>query len=182
MIYKRTTDPTDLTVSVADMSSYLRLTVTTHNALVQTLIEAAQRLFESRANIMLKSQTWDLSLNQSEVIERVEMAKYPILSFSAVTYYDTDNALQSFTHSAGDYIVFLDGRPGSLIFDDLPSVYDRDDAMTITFTGGYSTIPDDIVLGIKMLVWRMYKHPDDPVSERLSFVDKIVRDHRSWQP
>ena len=182
MIYKRTTDPTALAVSVADMKTFLRLSVSTHDALVQTLIEAAQRMFETRANIMLKAQTWDLSLSQSEVVEKIEIAKYPILSFSAVTYYDDDNTLQSFTHSADDYISFINGRPGSLILASVPSVYDREDAMKITFTGGYSTVPDDIELAIKMMVWRMYKHPDDPVTERMSFVDKIVRDHRSWQP
>ena len=182
MIYKRTTDPTELAVSVADMKSYLRLSVATHDTLVQTLIEAAQRMLEARANIMLKTQTWDLSLSQSEVVKEVYMAKYPILGFSSITYYDDDNVLQSLTNSNNDYISFINGRPGSLIFDSVPSVYDRPDAMKITFLGGYQTVPDDIVLGIKMMVWRMYKHPDDPVTEKMSFVDKIVRDHRSWQP
>ncbi len=181
MIYKRTTDPTDLAVSVADMKSHLGVTGSGHDALIQTYIEAAQRMIEARANITLKSQVWDLSLSQSEVVERVEIAKYPILGFSSITYYDTDNASQSLTNSQGDYISFVDGRPGSLIFDSVPSVYDRDDAMKITFTAGYITIPDDIVLAIKMLTWRMYNHPDDPVTEKMSFVDKIVRDHRSWQ-
>lgn len=182
MIYKRTTDPTDLAVSVADMKTHLRITTSSHDTLIQSYIEAATNMIEKRANIMLGSQIWDVSLSQSEVVKKVELAKYPITSFSAVTYYDSDNALQSFSHSADDYIVFLDGRPSSLIFDSVPSVYDRDDAMTVTFYGGYSTIPDDIVLGIKMLVWRMYNHPDDPVTEKQSFVDKIVRDNRSWQP
>jgi len=182
MIYKRTTDPTELAVSVADMKTHLRVTTSAHDTLIQSYIGAATNMIEKRANICLKPQTWTVSLSQSEVKEKVELAKYPILSFSSVTYYDTDNAIQSYTHSAGDYLVFISGRPGSLIFDEVPSVYDRDDAMTITFTAGYSTIPDDIALGIKMMVWRMYKHPDDPVTERMSFVDKIVRDHRSWQP
>lgn len=181
MIYKRTTDPTELAVSVADMKIHLGVTSSSHDALIQSYIEAAQRMIEARANICLKSQIWTLSLNQSEVVKKVEIGKYPILGFSSITYYDTDNASQSFTHSQGDYISFVAGRPGSLIFDEVPSVYDRDDAMKITFTAGFSTIPDDIVLAIKMLVWRMYNHPDDPVTEKQSFVDKIVRDNRSWQ-
>lgn len=182
MIYKRTTDPTELAVSVADMKTHLRVTTASHDALIQTYIEAASNMIEKRANIMLKSQVWDVSLSQSEVVEKVELAKYPINSFSSVTYYDSDNVEQSFTNSQDDYIVFIDGRPGALTFASVPSVYDRYDAMTITLTGGYDTVPDDIILGIKMLVWRMYNHPDDPVTEKMSFVDKIVRDNRAWQP
>jgi hypothetical protein len=56
--------------------------------------------------------------------------------------------------------------------------------MTITFLAGYAdadSVPADIKVAVKMLVYRMYWHPDDPVSEKLSYVDKIVRDHRSWQ-
>ena len=181
MIYKRTTDPTDLAVSVANMKIHLGVTSSSHDTLIQSYIEAATGLFENRANVTLGAQVWDLSLEQSEVVEKVELGKYPVNSFSAVTYYDSDNVLQSFTHSQDDYIVFLDGRPSALIFADVPSVYDRYDAMTITFTAGFTTIPEDIQLAIKMLVWRMYYTPSDPVTEKMSFVDKIVRDYRSWQ-
>jgi uncharacterized phiE125 gp8 family phage protein len=181
MKYKIVTPASSLPVSVADMKTHLRETSPDLDGLIEGYIEAAVQLFEQRTNKCIMPQTWKLTLDDSEVVERVEIFKYPILGFSSITYYDADNAVQSLTNSQDDYISFIDGRPGSLIFDDPPTTYERDDAMSITFLAGYDTVPNDILLAIKMLVWRMYVHPDDPVSERLSFVDRIVRDHRAWQ-
>lgn len=181
MKYKIVTPPSSLPVSVADMKTHLRETSSSLDALIQDYIESAVQLFEQRANIAIMPQTWKLTLNSEEVVERIEIYKYPILGFSSITYFDGDNTSQSLTNSQDDYISYIDGRPGSLIFDSVPTVYDRDNAMTIQFLAGYETVPNDILLAIKMLVWRMYNHPDDPVSEKLSYVDKIVRDHRAWQ-
>jgi uncharacterized phiE125 gp8 family phage protein len=182
MNYKLVTAPTALAVSVSDMKSHLRVTVSTHDTLIQTYIEAATQMIENRTNLALCPQTWRLSLRWDEVVENVTISKFPILGFTSITYFDGDNVSQSFTNSQHDWISFVDGRPGSLIFpESLPTVYERDDAMRIQFIAGFSAIPDDLILAIKMLVWRMYNHPDDPVTERFSFVDKIVRDYRLWQ-
>jgi len=181
MKYKIVTPASSLPVSVADMKTHLRETSSDMDSLIEGYIEAAVQLFEQRTNKAIMPQTWKLTLQDTEVKEKVTIYKYPILGFSSITYYDADNASQSLTNSQDDYISYVDGRPGSLIFDDPPTTYVRDDAMTITFLAGYETIPNDVLLAIKMLVWRMYVHPDDPVSERLSFVDKIVRDHRGWR-
>ena len=182
MNYKLVTAPTALVVSVSDMKTHLRVTVSTHDTLIQSYIEAATQLIENRTGLALSPQTWRLSLAWDEVVEKVEISKYPILGFTSITYFDGDNASQSLTNSQHDWVSFVDGRPGSLKFvDSLPTVYERDDAMRIQFIAGYSSIPKDLVLAIKQLVWRMYNHPDDPVTERFSFVDKIVRDYRLWQ-
>ena len=181
MKYKIVTPATELAVSVLEMKNHLRETSSSLDNLIEGYIKAATQLFEQRTNQAVMTQTWRLTLAYDEVVERVEIYKYPILGFSSITYYDADNVSQSLTNSQGDYISYVDGRPGTLIFDDPPTTYERDDAMTVTFLAGYSTVPEDIKLAIKMLVWRMYVHPDDPVSERLSYVDRIVMDHRGWR-
>jgi len=180
MEYKIVTPASTLAVSVADMKTHLRETSSDLDGLIETYIEAATKQFEQRTNLALMPQTWRLTLDDTEVVERVEIYKYPIIGFSSITYYDSDNVSQSLTSSADDYISYIDGRPGSLIFDDPPTCYERDDAMTIQFVAGFSTVPDDILLAIKMMVWRIYNHPDDPVSEKFSYVDKIVNDYRAW--
>lgn len=182
MNYKLVTAPTALPISAADTKVHLRVTTSAHDALIESYIKAATQMIEQRTNLSLSPQAWRLSLAWNEVVEKVEISKYPIIGFTSITYYDGDNTSQSLTNSQHDWISFIDGRPGSLIFvDSLPTVYERDDAMKIVFISGFSSIPEDLKLSIKMLVWRMYNHPDDPVTERHSFVDKIVRDHRLWQ-
>jgi uncharacterized phiE125 gp8 family phage protein len=181
MKYNIVTPASDLPVSVADMKTHLRVTHSNHDNLIESYIKSAVQMIENRASLCLMPQTWKLSLTDEEVVEKIEIYKYPVLGFVNITYYDTDNASQSLTNSQDDYISFIDGRPSSLIFEDVPTTYEREDAMQITFLAGYDTIPEDLLLGVKMLVWRMYNHPDDPVNERFSFVDRIVRDYRAWQ-
>lgn len=181
MKYNIVTPASALAVSVADAKTYCRVTHSEHDTLIEQHIESATKMIEQRANLCICPQTWRLSLSDSEVVEKIFIYKFPILGFSSITYYDSDNASQSLTNSQGDYISFIDGRPGSLIFADVPTVYEREDAMKITFLAGFDSIPNDIKEAIYMTVYRMYNHPDDPISERFSFVDKIVRDYRAWQ-
>lgn len=181
MKYRIVTPATSLAVSIAEAKTFCRVTSSEHDLLIESHIKTATQLVEQRANICIMPQVWNLSLDYTEVVERVVIDKYPILGFNSITYYDTDNAAQTLTNSQDDYISFVDGRPSSLIFDDVPTTYERDDAMVIQFYAGYGTVPEDLKTSIKMLVYRMYWHPDDPVTEKFSYVDKIVRDHRSWQ-
>jgi hypothetical protein len=71
-------------------------------------------------------------------------------------------------------------RPLVNYVEDVPSTYDRDDAMMITFTAGYTTIDYDVKQAILAWVYRMYENPNDPVTERLSFFDNVVADNRSY--
>lgn len=183
MKFNLVTAPTSLAVSVANMKTHLRreASFTDHDTLIQTYIEAATKEFEQRANLAICFQTWDLYLNYKEVQERIEITKFPVNGIAQIVYYDADNVLQSLTSSNGDYISFINGRPASVILDDYPTTYERDDAMRIRFTAGFSTVPDDIELAIKMMVWRIYFNPNDPVDERRSYVDKIIADYRLWE-
>jgi len=181
MNFKLVTPASSLPVSVADAKTFCRITTSAHDTLIEDHINEATRQFENRANICIMPQVWNLSLSYDEVVERIEILKYPILGFNSITYFDTNNTSQSLTNSQGDYISFIAGRPSTLQFDEVPTTYERDGAMTIQFLAGFDTVPDDIKLAIKMMVNRMYWHPDDPVSEKFSYVDRIIRDNRSWQ-
>lgn len=66
----------------------------------------------------------------------------PILTVSSVTYYDTANASQ--TLASSNYYVEISTDHGGSIdwkFDaTIPSLYTRDDAVTITYTAGYADL------------------------------------------
>ena len=174
---------TTLPVSVADAKEALAVTASTRDSLIEDLIWDAVRAFEKKANVCLSSQTWKAFLDKG--YEHIELWKSPITEISAVQYYDGDNALQ--TLSTDDYFSNLNTgsigwnpRPIVINLEDVPSTYDRDDAMMITFTAGYTTIDYDVKRAILARVYRMYEHPDDPVTERLSFFDNVVADNRSY--
>lgn len=178
MSYYLVTPATTLPISVEEAKSHLRVTNDDQDDLITDLIWGATRQFENRSNEVLTEQTWDFVLNQDEVVTRVEFFKFPVKSITSVGYYDTSNAAQ--TVDSADYILFTGGRPASLIFSDVPSTYLRDDSMTIRFLAGYTTLPFDIKQALLAKVFRLYENPHDPVDEKVSFFDKVVRDYRSY--
>ena len=179
-IYKAATT---LPVSVADAKAHLRVTGSDHDSLIEDLIWGASKQFEKRANSCLSSQTWKAFVEKG--YEELELWKYPIAGISSIQYYDSDNALQ--TLSTGDYYSNVNTgstgwnpRPIVIFITDVPSTYDREDAMIVTFSAGYSTIDNDVKQALYNWMYRKYENPDDPVSERISFFDTVVGDSRSY--
>lgn len=178
MIYYLVTPASVLPVSLADAKAHLRVTNSDQDDLITDIIWGAARQFENRSNEVLSEQTWDLVMNQSEVLTRISFFKFPVKSITSVSYYDSDDSLQ--TVDAADYTLFITGRPSSIIFDDVPSTYLRDDSMTIRFVAGYTALPYDIKQAVLAKVFRLYENPNDPVEEKVSFFEKVVRDYRSY--
>lgn len=178
MIYNLITPASTLPISLVDAKAHLRVTHSSHDDLITAIIWGACRQFENRSNEVLSAQTWDLVLKQSEVGDRVEWFKYPVTTITSVSYYDSDDSLK--TVSSDDYTLFINGKPASIIFDDVPTTYDRDDSMAIRFAAGYTTLPLDIKQAVLATVFRLYENPGDPVSEKVSYFDKVVRDYRSY--
>lgn len=182
MRYNLITPASSLPVSVADAKTYCGITHSSHDTLIEKLIWSASRAFENGANVCLTSQTWDLVLSSEEVKERIEFLKYPVKGITSISYYDSDNTSQSLTSSNEDYISFINGRPATIDFivDETPTTYDRVDAMTIRFLAGYSTIPYDIYNAIAAYVYYYYENRNNPVKQKVSYFDTVVRTYRSY--
>ncbi len=66
----------------------------------------------------------------------------PLIAVSSIAYYDTDNASQTLNSSNYATEIGADGA-GRIIWSStatIPAVYDRPDAITVTFTTGYTTL------------------------------------------
>ena len=182
--YYRRVKPSTLPITLADAKAHLHVTNTSENDLITDLIWGACSAFEKRANVSLSSQTWKVFLDKG--YEEIELWKYPITGISSIQYYDDDNALQ--TLSTDDYYTNIDEgsmgydpRPCLITVEDIPSTYDnRDDAFIITFSAGYSSIDYDVKQAILAWVYRLYENPNDPVTERLSFFDRVIDANRSY--
>ena len=176
---------TTLPISVADAKAHLRVTHSNHDNLIEDLIWGGVQAFEKRANVCLSSQAWKVFLDKG--YEEIEIWKYPVTEVTIIQYYNDSNVLT--TLSTDDYYTNIDTgsvgdynpRPLLITVEDLPSTYDnRDDAFVITFTAGYSTIDYDVKQAILAWVYRMYENPNDPVTEKLSFFDRVIDANRSY--
>lgn len=179
-IYKAATT---LPISLADAKTHLRITHSSHDDLISDLIWDGVKSFEKRANVCLSAQTWKAFFDKA--YEEIELWKYPITGISSIRYYDDDNVAQTLATSkyfsnVDQGSTGYDPRPCVITIEDTPSTYDRDDAVVVTFTAGYTTIDSDVKQAILTRIYRMYENPSDPVSERVTFFDKIICDNRSY--
>ena len=177
MNYYLKTAATTLPISIADMKKHLRVEHSNHDDMIESYIEAGVNKIEGGANICLVSQTWNAYFRWNEVKEEMRLWKYPISSITSVKYYDSDNAEQ--TDDAGNRTESLKGHPAYILFEDTPSVYEREDAMDIEFVAGFTSVPSDILLAIKLYVARIYASPSDPVDEKIGYVEKVIEKYRS---
>ena len=181
--YQIFTAATTLPVSVSDAKAHLRVTHSDHDSLIEDLIWGAVKQFEKRGNLCLSTQTWLAFLEKG--YEEIELWKYPITGLVTIRYYDSDNALQGL--SGSDYYSNVntgsqgyEARPTVIFVSDVPSTYEREDAMIIKFTAGYSTIDFDVKQALLSWVYRKYENPNDAVTEKISFFDNVVGDNRSY--
>jgi len=181
--YQIFTSATTLPVSVSDAKAHLRVTGSDHDSLIEDLIWGAVKQFEKRGNVCLSSQTWLAFLDKG--YEEIELWKYPITALNTIRYYDSDNALQGLA-SSKYYSNINTGsqgyepRPSVIFVTDVPSTYDREDAMYIKFTAGYSTIDFDVKQALLSWVYMKYETPENSVMERITFFDNVIGDNRSY--
>jgi len=109
----------------------------------------------------------------------IDLDARPVRSITSISYYDTDNASQ--TVSASDYTLDNFGRVPRIRFRPeytFPDLYDdRPRPIVIIMVMGYqaSDLPSDIRQAIRYMVADMYQHRDNPVRDKVSAIDRIVR-------
>jgi len=169
--YVRTVSPTiSSIISSSYVKNYLKVDGSEDDTLIDNLIAAAVTDIEEYLWRGFGESTWELELD--EWIDEIVIRKNPIQSVSSVTYWDTDNASQ--TLATSEYKVFK-GVPGLIILDSKPGLYDRIDAVKVTFTAGESTVPESIKTAVLQMVAHMYENrgEDEEIHLEEGYVNKV---------
>nr|BDD44894.1 hypothetical protein 1 [bacterium] len=150
--------PTTEPVSLADMKLYLRVDLNDEDALITSLIKTAREHVETFTRRAIPSQQWALYLDKFPAKEIV-IPKPPLFSVQSITYKDKDGVKATFPTT--DYIVDGESDPGKIVpayGKTFPSIeFYPVNAVKVSFTAGYSTIPEVYVIAIKMLVAHFYE-------------------------
>ena len=126
------------------------------------LIEVAMSHLDGTEGILgraLISQTWIDSSSGFPAGAEFQVALAPLISVSAITYYDSENALQ--TLDASSYGVFdrYDGGYAKLRSgQSWPSTYTRDDAVSVAYVAGYGSAAADVPATIRLAALELIAH------------------------
>ena len=162
--------PASPVVTTEEAKTQLRVTNSVEDTYIDTLVGAATNVIENFTENQIGSATWLLRLDSFRCIN---LPKHPVSSITSITYFDSDNNGQ--TLDVGLYNLYQDNYKSILEFDDdTPDLYDRTDAVSITFVSGYATIPPAIKQGILMVVTDLYDNRGETVKRLPTSAERLV--------
>lgn len=175
------THPTVL--SLDDAKSHLNITHSQQDTLIQSYIDAAIAEAESYTSRSLK--IYNVTIKLSSFMDELVLTLTPYLDALVIKYFDETNTEQ--TLDPANYVLGYHFGEPLIYYNDLsalPSVYDRQDAVTITYEAGYGlqTMPTQFTQFCKLLVGTFYEYRTDSVNNlpRLSY-SLIHKFKQQWQ-
>ena len=144
-----------MTVPLSTLKSALKVDYDDDDKDLVRLREAAMSLIERRTQLSLSPTTETLYLAR---FEKTLVPAVPFVSLASVQYRNEANVLT--TMPATDY--WIDRSEGSipvLRFLQAPGIYEGTN-ITVTYTAGYSSLPNELVHAVIALVGHWYNNPE----------------------
>lgn len=161
----RTVAPAGLVVSIEQVRRHLNIDTDEYDELIEGYIETATDHLEGPrgvSGLAFLTQTWRLDVSAFDdpwSSTPVYLAPLPVQSIMGVTYYDGIGSPQTLPTSV---YRFFNGALGPYLAlkpdQDWPSVYDREDAISITFVAGYGDNPRDVPASIRHAILLLVGH------------------------
>lgn len=156
-----TSAPADELLSVEEAKRHLRILSGDLDDEVASLIRAARDYCERWTQRTLRASV-ELTHKACEWwCKELRLPFPPLIAVSSITYYDADNASQ--TLDAENYEVELSTNGGGVLrwtsTATVPAIYDRTDAITVTFTAGYAdanAVPPVVLQAMKTKLTELY--------------------------
>jgi len=155
----RVTGPASQPVTLAEAKSLARIDTTNEDVLVGFLIEVATTYLDGWSGALgraILTQTWRQDFTDFEQGFRLIVG--PVQSITSIVYRDQSNT--DVTLNSSLYTLLRDNRGAFVHFDPetWPTVYDRPDAVRITYVCGEATAKPDVKHLICLLVGQWFAH------------------------
>lgn len=174
--YTCTVQPTAEPISVLDLTAHCRTDNDAELLLLQGYISAAREYIEGQTGRALMLSTW--TRTSSRFVDRDEdchgrvsyIERTPLAAVSKVEYYNESDVLTELPTTV--YGVVTAATPGFFYLkanQTWPTLYDRPDAVVVTFTAGASSVsavPHAIRHATKLLAAHYWKRQPEDESEK----------------
>lgn len=184
MISYTVTDDTAVSlVTLTEAKAQLRVTHTHEDTEITAYIAVAITMAEDYLSRAIHKKNVVAITNR--FIDGLQLQRTPVLEAIVVKYYDVNDSLQ--TLDASKYIIRYNSGEPEIHYKDtslLPSVYDRIDAVQITYNIGYNTatdVPVPIKQYVLLKITQMYENRTDTVQRYSTFGESLLRPYRKWQ-
>lgn len=156
-----TSAPQDELLTLDEAKRHLRLYSSDLDDEVTSLIRAARDYCERFAARTLRASTTRTIKLEQWWCDQLELPFPPLLGITSIAYYDTNNSSQ--TLASSNYYAETSTDGGGCVEwtynATIPSVYSREDAITVTYTAGYAdlaSVPPVAVQAMKCKVTELW--------------------------
>ena len=160
MLLTRTVAPTYSPVSLLDAKEHLRIDADADDRVIERMLSAAVGAIGEMTGRSLAAETWQLGLDG--ITGDLTLPKSPVTAVSGIAYYDNNNTSQTYSLSNVNVSLSDDRAVISLKSGCAwPVTTRRPDAVNITFTTGYTTLPDELVSAVMLKLGDLYFNRGD---------------------
>lgn len=166
MSWKVTTEPVSLPISVSEAKSYLRISNSSEDALIEQIIDGAASYCEEELDLAIMEQTITLKLDAfpPDSEKEILLPRSNLLSVSSVGYTDTAGDPQTYA----DFTADTYSIPGRIVnnADEWPDTKEVANAVTIVYKAGFESyntsatyqMPGAVSIAMLMLIAHFYEN------------------------
>lgn len=145
-------------ITLADAKSYSRITSTSQDSVIESMIASAIDIAEEYALISFINTTWKLVLTEWPSDYKIRVGKGKVSSITHIKYFDVNGTEQ--TMDAADYYTNLDVWPARIHIPNPPELYAENPKITIQFVAGLganaAAVPDRAKNALYSIVRHLY--------------------------
>jgi uncharacterized phiE125 gp8 family phage protein len=173
MAMRRTIEPTQLPISLAEAKAHLRVEHSYEDALITSYIQGATDYVDGYNGFLgraLVDQTWQLTLDEFPDNE-IKLPLAPVIAVSALNYDAPDGNQQTLSPTL--YTVDAESEPGWILpAGDWPDTFDGINSVRIVFRAGYintgnspvsGTIPGNIRAALLLYIGALYDNRQETI-------------------
>jgi uncharacterized phiE125 gp8 family phage protein len=182
MLLRRITPAASLPIALGEARDHLNEPPVEHDVLIAGFIATACDMIAEMSGRVLAQETWAASW--PAISGDLVLPKSPVIGVTSITYYDLTDTLQ--TANLADFYVFQD-QDRSIVRPKArklwPTGIIREDAITVTFTAGYASVPPALRTAAMMLIGHLYDNREAVVTGTITAtlplaVEEMVGLHR----
>lgn len=179
--YTVTQDTFTAVVSYAEAKKHLRLTHDYEQDQVNMFIDAAVAMAQDYTGRSLNM--YNVVAKTNRFIDGQQLQRTPVSGNVEITYFDGNNTEQ--TLATENYQVFNVNGEQYICYNQnttLPQVYNRADAVTISYKSGYtdSTVPVAFKQFVLLTVAYLYENRADSVDKLPRYAYSVIRPYKKW--
>lgn len=159
MLLSQVVGPTTQPVSLSEAKAAAVVDFSDDDIQILSMIDAASRAVGEMAGRVLAAETWSVSFGEGPLRD-LPLPKSPVQSLDSITYFDSTDTQQ--TANVNDFYLIKDDdaafiRPKSGASWPVANS-SRPDAITVTFTAGYTSVPENLKRAILMMLDHLYEN------------------------